>query len=210
MNSQEVARRVKKFYGREAIVIYPPVELPNVPRRGSYFRAQREKMTGEYYYLVVSRLLSYKRIDLAIKAANELKVPLKIVGTGREETRLKRMAGSTVEFLGFLSDEKISELYLGCQALIFPTDEDFGIVPVEAMSFGKPVIAFAKGGALETVIAGKTGEFFKEPTMDSLVEVWRSFDPSNYKAEDCVAQAKKFNKERFKEEILKFVRSKTG
>ena len=202
VNSREVARRVKKFYGREATVIYPPVELPNQPKNQS-----TKQPKNQFYYLVVSRLLGYKRIDLAIRAANELRVPLKIIGTGREETRLKRMAGSTVEFLGFLSDEKISELYLGCQALIFPTDEDFGIVPVEAMSFGKPVIAFANGGALETVIAGKTGEFFKEPTMDSLIEVWRSFDPSNYKAKDCITQAKKFSKERFLKEFYNFIES---
>ncbi|OGC38464.1 hypothetical protein A2V54_03785 [candidate division WWE3 bacterium RBG_19FT_COMBO_53_11] len=204
-NSQEVAKRVKKFYGRESTVVYPPVELPNAPRRGSYFRAQREKMTGEYYYLVVSRLLSYKRIDLAIKAANELKVPLRIVGTGKEEARLRRMAGPTVEFLGFVSDDKLSDVYSGCQALIFPTDEDFGIVPVEAMSFGKPVLAFAKGGALETVLAGKTGEFFREETTASLVEAWKSFDPSKYKAKDCIVQAKRFSKDRFQKEFRAFV-----
>lgn len=200
-NSQEVAKRVKKFYRREATVIYPPMELP---RRSEVGDRKSEK---EFYYLVVSRLLSYKRVDLAVQAANELRVPLKIAGTGKEEHRLKRMAGSTVEFLGFVTDDELSGLYSNCQALVFPTDEDFGIVPVEAMSFGKPVLAFAKGGSLETVVAGKTGEFFREETTASLVEAWKSFDPSKYQAKDCVAQAKKFSKERFKEEFLKFVRS---
>ena len=199
VNSQEVAKRVKKFYGREATVIYPPVELPNQPIN------QSTNQPDSFYYLVVSRLLSYKRIDLAIKAANELKVPLKIVGTGREETRLRKTAGPTVEFLGFVSDEKLSGIFGGCQALIFPTDEDFGIVPVEAMYFGRPVLAFAKGGALETVIAGKTGEFFRNDTVESLVEAWKSFDPSQYKAQDCIAQAKKFSKDRFQKEFSNFV-----
>ncbi|HLD96565.1 MAG TPA: glycosyltransferase [Patescibacteria group bacterium] len=203
VNSQEVARRVKKFYGREATVIHPPVELPNQP-----INKLTNQPTDQFYYLVVSRLLGYKRIDLAVGAANALKVPLKIVGTGREETRLKRMAGPTIEFLGFLSDEKVSELYFGCQALIFPTDEDFGIVPVEAMSFGKPVIAFAKGGAKETIVAGKTGEFFSEPTVASLVEVWRDFESSRYKAKDCIAQAKQFSKARFLKEFYNFIGSK--
>ncbi|MEX0587214.1 MAG: glycosyltransferase [Patescibacteria group bacterium] len=200
VNSNEVAKRVKKFYGREATVIYPPVELPQ-----QKLGARSRESEREFYYLVISRLLSYKRIDLAIRAANELKIPLKIAGTGREETRLKKMAGPTIEFLGFLSDEKLSELYSNCQALVFPTDEDFGIVPVEAMSFGRPVLAFAKGGALETVAAGKTGEFFQEPTVESLVEVWKNFDPSQYKPADCIAQARKFSKEKFKKEFSEFV-----
>ncbi len=202
VNSNEVARRVRKFYAREATVIYPPVELP----KSSYSAIVPSHR--QFYYLVVSRLLSYKRIDLAIQAANLLKVPLKIVGTGKEEIRLKRMAGPTVEFLGFVSDQKLSDLYSGCQALIFPTNEDFGIVPVEAMYFGKPVLALAKGGALETVLAGKTGEFFREPTAESLAEVWRNFDPSKYKAKDCIAQAQRFSKDRFLKEFRNFVESK--
>lgn len=201
VNSQEVARRVKKFYGREATVIYPPVNLP-------YSNRPVVQSSGrQFYYLVVSRLLSYKRIDLAIQAANELKVPLKITGTGKEENKLRRMAGPTVEFLGFVSDDKLSGLLSNCQALIFPTDEDFGIVPVEAMYFGRPVLAFAKGGALETIIAGKTGKFFREETVESLVEAWKSFDPSEYKAQNCIAQAKKFSKARFKKEFSGFVKN---
>lgn len=202
VNSREVAKRVKKFYGREATVIYPPVELPQK------LRIRSQELEKEFYYLVVSRLLSYKRIDLAIQAANQLKVPLKIVGTGREETRLRKMAGPAVEFLGFISDEKLSVIFSGCQALVFPTDEDFGIVPVESMYFGKPVIAFAKGGALETVVAGKTGEFFQKSTVESLMEAWRNFDPSKYKAKDCTTQAKRFSKERFQKEFRAFVESK--
>lgn len=205
-NSQQVASRIEKFYRREAKVIYPPVELPNrLP-----FQSPREDREKDWYFLVVSRLLSYKRVDLAVRAANELKVPLKIAGTGKEEKRLKKMAGSSIEFIGFVSDDKLSELYSNCQAVIFPTDEDFGIVPLEAMGFGRPVIAFAKGGALETVKAGKTGEFFKEPTVESLVEVWKNFDPTKYKSKDCVAQARKFSKGRFQKEFADFVRNSLG
>ncbi|HEB13957.1 MAG TPA: glycosyltransferase family 4 protein [candidate division WWE3 bacterium] len=200
-NSKEVAGRIKKFYSREAAVIYPPVNLPKESKVA-------EKVDEKKYYLVVSRLGAYKRIDLAIKAANKLKIPLKIVGTGKEEERLKRMAESTVEFLGFVSDSKLANIYSNCEALVFPTDEDFGIVPVEAMFFGKPVLALAKGGALETVVAGKTGEFFQDGTVDSLAEVWEKFEPSKYKASDCRTQAKKFSKERFKKEFSEFVNSK--
>lgn len=203
-NSKETAKRIKKFYGREAAVIYPPVSLEAV-----YPQALREnKMQASSYFLIVSRLAAYKRIDLAIKAANQLKVPLKIVGTGREERRLKRMAGPTVEFLGVVGDEKLPGLYRNCQALIFPGAEDFGITPVEAMSFGKPVIALGQGGALESVIDGKTGKFFEQETANSLVGALESFDPSGYKAKDCIAQAKKFSKERFQEKFKKFVSKK--
>ncbi|GMR19154.1 MAG: glycosyltransferase [Patescibacteria group bacterium] len=209
-NSQETVGRIKKFYRREAVVIYPPVSLPrpaeeNPSGLGSLTRRVEELAGG--YFLIVSRLGAYKRVDLAVRAANKLKIPLKIAGTGKEERRLKRMAGSTVELLGFVSDLKLSELYNGCQALVFPTDEDFGITPIEAMSFGKPVIALAKGGALETVVAGRTGEFFKEETVDSLAQVWGSFDPSKYKAKDCIQQARKFSKDRFKKEFSAFVES---
>lgn len=206
-NSKETARRIKKFYGREATVIYPPVSL-----RASYFRAKRGKMMQsrdkESYFLIVSRLASYKRIDLAIKACGRLNLPLKIVGTGREERRLKRMAGPTVEFLGFVPDEKLPELYRNCQAFIFPGMEDSGITPVEAMFFGKPVIALGQGGALETVIEGKTGKFFEQETVDSLVEALETFNPKDYKAKDCIAQAKKFSKERFQKEFKAFVKAK--
>jgi len=201
VNSKEVAGRVRKFYRREAEVIYPPVELP----KGIKIRPAEK--TGSYY-LLVSRLLSYKRIDLAIQAANELRIPLKIAGSGRVEKQLRKIAGPTVEFLGFVSDNKLSELYSNCEAVVFPTDEDFGIVPVEAMYFGKPVIAFAKGGSLETVLAGKTGEFFAEPTAESLAEAWRDFNPAKYKAKDCAARAKEFSKARFQREFREFVEEK--
>jgi len=165
-------------------------------------------LTTNDYYLIVSRLTAYKRIDLAIQACNRLGLPLKIVGTGREETRLKKMAGSTVEFLGFVRDERLPELYKNCKAFIFPGMEDFGITPVEAMAYGKPVIALAKGGALETIVDGKTGTFFEQETSESLMNALKSFDPSKYKAKDCIAQAEKFSKKRFRKEFKEFVEGK--
>lgn len=205
-NSKETAKRIKKFYGREAAVIYPPATLHVAKWVGLSVKPPKPSFPN--YYLVVSRLAAYKRIDLAIKAANQLKIPLKIVGAGREEQGLKRTAGPTVEFLGFVSDEKLPELYRDCRAFIFPGMEDSGITPVEAMSFGKPVIALGRGGALETVIEGKTGTFFEQETVDSLMEALKSFDPSKYKARDCIAQAKKFSKERFQKEFKTFVDAK--
>jgi len=210
-NSRETAKRIRKFYGREATVIYPPVNLPQPAGKtpGVSSSTPRVKEAGDYF-LIVSRLAAYKRIDLAIEACNRLKLPLKIVGTGREERRLRKIAGPTVEFLGFVGDREVAKLYRSCRALIFPGMEDFGITPVEAMSFGKPVVAFGRGGALETVINGKTGTFFEQETAESLMNVLKSFDPSKYKAKDCIAQAKKFSKERFQQEFKGFVRAKLG
>lgn len=212
-NSKETKQRVKKFYGREATVIYPPVSL-----EASYFRAKQgnimQERDKEPYFLIVSRLALYKRIDLAVEACVRLGLPLKIVGTGREESRLKRLAmlkskgRKVVEFLGFVGDRELAELYRSCRAFIFPGMEDFGITPIEAMSFGKPVIALGQGGALETVIEGKTGKFFDQETPESLMNALQSFDPKDYKPKDCVAQAKKFSKERFQKELREFVAEK--
>jgi len=206
-NSRETAKRIKKFYGREATVIYPPISLKPVASSQEQRTSDSRLMTNGYY-LVVSRLVEYKRIDLAIEVANRLALPLKIVGVGREEGRLKKLAGPTVEFLGLVSDERLSELYRNCQAFIFPGMEDFGITPVEAMSFGKPVIALGEGGVLETVRPGRTGTFFAQETVESLVEALESFDPKDYKPKDCIAQAKKFSKERFQKEFRNFVNEK--
>ncbi len=208
-NSKETAQRIKKFYNREATVIYPPVDL----KLANISLGREDKtLSTAGYFLVVSRLAAYKRIDLAVQACKRLNLPLKIVGTGREERRLKRLATQkpggrrVVEFLGFVGDEKLGELYRNCKALIFPGMEDFGIAPVEAMAHGKPVIALAQGGTLETVIEGRTGKFFPQETVESLVEALESFDPEDYKAKDCIAQAKKFSKKRFQKEFRTFVK----
>jgi len=209
-NSQFTADRIWKFYRRQSTVIYPPVELhkPQTPARCANALLGGE-IAGRSYLLCVSRLARAKRIDLAIKACNKLGLELWVVGTGREEKYLRSFASSRIKFLGHVSDEELSKAYTNCQALIFPAeDEDFGIVPVEAMSFGKPVIALRSGGVVETVVQGKTGVFFDEPTVASLVESLKKFKSLKFKNSDCVAQAKKFSKEKFKREIKKFVREK--
>ncbi|MCL5003992.1 MAG: glycosyltransferase [Patescibacteria group bacterium] len=201
--SQEIQRRVKKFYRRNSVVIYPPVGSIRPRLADSQGEALRKR--GEYF-LIVSRLAAYKGIDVAIKACNELKLPLKIVGTGREEGRLKAAAGPTVEFLGFRSDEEIDGLYKGAKALIFPTpDEDFGIVPVEANAHGVPVIAHKSGGPLETMVEGRTAVFFKD--INELKEALKNFDESKFDPNLCIDNAQRFSKERFQEEFKKFVES---
>jgi glycosyltransferase involved in cell wall biosynthesis len=156
-NSQEVAARIKRFYGRDALIIPPPVDLPPYV----------DQPAGDYY-LTGGRLIPYKRLHLAVEACNALRLPLVIFGEGRERTALEAIAGPTVQFTGWVSEERRRELFAGCRAFLFPGDEDFGIVPLEAMAAGRPVIAFASGGARETVVEGLTGRFFNQPTAAAL------------------------------------------
>jgi len=222
-NSKTVARRIKKFWRREAKVIYPPVDLKletgkletgNWKLDNSSLKPLASSPASSLelpasYFLVVSRLSAYKNIDIAIKACNELQLPLVVVGTGREEERLRALAGGNVKFMNFVKDSELSKLYKHCKALIFPvSDEDFGIVPVEAMSFGKPVIALRSGGVQETVIEGKTGIFFGEPTVESLVKALSDFRVGDFGPDTCKEQAAKFSKERFREEFRRFVEEK--
>ncbi|MBI3577322.1 glycosyltransferase [Candidatus Gottesmanbacteria bacterium] len=199
-NSKETARRVEKFYRRKSEIIYPPVEL----------RTQNSMTnTKRSYFLSVGRLTYSKRVDLAIQAANKLKLPLKVVGTGAEEKYLRSLAGPTVEFLGSVSDSELAELYAGAKALIFcALDEDFGIVPVEAMAYGTPVIALAQGGVLETIVPRKTGVLFNQPTVDSLLKAIRQFTNLPMSQSDCIVQAKKFEKARFQNKLKAFVEEK--
>lgn len=141
-NSYNVAERITRQYGRSACVVYPPVD----------WQAFQASHSHEGFYLMVTAFAPYKKVDLAIEAANELGIPLKIIGHGQDENRLKQMAGPSVEFLGWQPDHRVRELYARCLAVLFPGEEDFGIVPLEAMATGKPVIAYGKGGVLETVI----------------------------------------------------------
>lgn len=164
--SREVARRIHRYYGRDAEVVYPPIDT-------DYFLPEA---WDEDYFLVVSRLMPYKRVDLAIEAFNRLRLPLKVVGTGRELGRLKRMAGPTVEVLGWQPRERVRDLYASCRALIHPSKEDLGMTALEAQSAGRPVIAYGAGGALETVIDGETGLFFDSQDVSSLVGAVRRFE----------------------------------
>ncbi len=209
VNSHNTQGRVKKFYRRDSTIIYPPVEIDKIKKATA-------SLKPENFYLVVSRVVGAKGIELAIEAAKKLKTPLKIIG----ETAglywfaqgVGRLQNKYVEFVGRVTtDEELYHYYGRCRAfLALATDEDFGITPVEAMAAGRPVIAFRGGGYLESVIEGKTGEFFDEPTVESLVEVLKKFKPEKYKPEDCRKQAKKFSKERFKKEIKEFIEKHAG
>ena len=194
--SNFIKERIGKYYRRPATVIYPPVNI-------SKFPIGKWKMENGKYFLMVGRLVSYKRFDLAIRVFNHLGLPLKIVGIGPESNKLKKMAGKNIEFLGLVSDEQLAGLYAGSRALIFPQEEDFGIVPLESMASGKPVIAYGAGGALETIVEGKTGLFFSEMTDDSLVEAIRKFETTKFNPWACRAQAEKFDISVFRENILK-------
>jgi len=209
-NSKETARRVWKFYRRESTVIYPPVTLSNKIKKRLTMNDLPRRQTNQQYYLSVGRLAWAKRIDLAIQACNSLKLPLKIVGTGKEEEYLRSGAGPTIEFAGGVSDSKLDELYRGAKALIFTAlDEDFGIVPVEAMGRGVPVIGLAQGGVKETVADGKTGILFDTPDEASLVAALKRFEKMKKDwTKPCQAQAEIFEKDVFMKKLRAFVEEK--
>lgn len=197
-NSHEVERRIRKYYRRNAAVICPPVET------------DRFKVTGkdEGHFVIISRLLAYKRLDIAIEAANKLRVPLKIIGTGRDEERLKAMAGPTVEFTGRLSDEQVVDCLQRSRGLIFPGREDFGIVPLEAMACGKPVVAYGRGGALDSVIDGETGILFDEQTPDALAKAIKSLVPDEFDPQFIRRHAESFDVSMFRLRMRTFIQEK--
>jgi glycosyltransferase involved in cell wall biosynthesis len=189
--SRNAARRIAKYYRREADVVPAPIDAA---------RFDVADAIGDYF-LVVARLQSYKRIDLAVEACNRLRLPLRIVGDGPDRPRLESLAGPTVRFLGRIMDSEVQEQMARCRALIFPGEEDFGLTPLEAQAAGRPVIAFGRGGALETVVEGETGVFFREPTVDSLAQVLCDFD-DRYDSAALRDHACKFDKELFKERMF--------
>lgn len=199
-NSSYVASRIKKHYRRESEVIYPPVNTDYYTPKGQV----------RDYYLVVSRLVPYKRVDLVVDAFNSLGLPLKVIGSGSELDKLKSIAKSNIEFLGRLSDEKVREYYRACKAFIFPGEEDFGITPVEVQACGRPVVAYGKGGALETVVQGETGIFFYNQNTGNLIEAVKKFE--NNADEFCIDNIRKnaltFSEDTFKEKIKNFVLEK--
>jgi glycosyltransferase involved in cell wall biosynthesis len=195
--STEIQERIQRYYERDSVVIYPPVDTER-------FKPVAQDEV-EDYFLVVSRLIPYKRIDLAIEAANRLGVKLKIGGRGRDIERLQSLAGENVEFLGFVPDEELPHLMAKAKAFIFPGLEDFGITPVQSQAAGRPVIAFEGGGALDTVLAGKSGEHFAEQTVESLVEVMRDFDAQKYDPVWMRQHALKFDTQVFNQQIDAFM-----
>ena len=190
--SDFVGDRIQKYYHKSSTLIYPPVETA---------KFQLATTPSEDYFLMTGRLVSYKKFDVAIKAFNELKLPLKIIGTGPELARLKKLAGQTIEFLGAIPDEALSKYYQQAQALIFPQEEDFGIVPLEAMASGRPVIAYRAGGATETVIEGETGVFFDVQTSEALAAAVRKFAAMKFDSARCRVQAEKFGVAKFQANI---------
>jgi glycosyltransferase involved in cell wall biosynthesis len=210
--SEEVQKRIKKYYDRESELIYPPVMLENQKseiRNPKLIKNTKNKKYGNEYYLLVSRLskfTKYKRIDLAIDACNKLKLPLKIVGDGNMRKDLEKLAGPTIEFAGSINDKELIKYYKNCKALIFPGLEDLGLVMIEAQLFGKPVIALNKGGAKELVINGKTGFLFKNQNTEDLVNALKSFEKMEFNSKDCIENARKFNKLSFKRKFMFVVR----
>jgi glycosyltransferase involved in cell wall biosynthesis len=189
--STEIRERIRRYYGRDSEIIYPPVATA---------RFQPASRT-EDYFLVVSRLIPYKRIDLAVQACTRLGLPLRVGGRGRDIDRLREMAGPTVEFLGYVPDEQLPELMARCKAFLFPGLEDFGITPVQAQAAGRPVIAFRGGGALDTVIPGQTGELFDAMTVDSLADALARFDASAYSPAALRAHAERFDERVFEQQL---------
>jgi len=204
--STAVQDRISKYYDRDSVVIFPPLQFPNINQKSLI------KNQNSGYFLVVSRLerISYKKIDIAIKACNELKLPLKIVGIGKGEKNLKKLAGPTVEFLGQLTDEDLSYYYKNCRALLFPGIEDFGLVMVEAQAFGKPVIAFRGGGAMDIIKEGVTGEFFDKQTPNSLKETLAKFEDNSYNGKLCRENAQRFSFQMFEKKFREFLSKKSS
>ncbi|HWY79478.1 MAG TPA: glycosyltransferase [Candidatus Sulfotelmatobacter sp.] len=203
--SKEVQDRIKKYYGLDSFIIYPPVELTSKNELLGSSLKKNKKGKG---YLIVSRLskfTKYKRIDLAIQACNELKLPLQIIGEGSWKKELEQMAGPTIEFIGNVDDTQLVKYYQNCRALLFPAIEDFGLTIVEAQSFGKPVIAFRGGGALETVKEGKTGIFFDKQTKDSLIHALLTFENMHFDPAVSKKNARQFSQNSFKTAFLKLV-----
>ncbi len=192
-NSSYVGERIQKYYGRKSTVIPPPVDL---------FKFTSTSGERDDYYLAVGRLIPYKRFDLIVDACKAAGKKLKVVGVGPSLKELKKRGNENIEFLGKISDEELKAVYQKAKALIFPQLEDFGIVPLEAMACGTPVIAYKKGGALETVTEGVSGLFFEEQTVESLVKALHRFEKHSWDPTEVSKSIEQFSSARFKSELL--------
>lgn len=195
--SDAVKRRIDKYYDLDSEIIYPPVDLEK-------FKNKKGRVINKHgeYYLVVSRLVSYKKVDLAINAFNILGKKLVVIGSGKERSKLKKMAKKNIIFENGLTDEELTNYYINTKALIFPQVEDFGLVAVEAQACGTPVIALAQGGALDTVVDGETGVFFEKQNVHSLISAIRKFNAIHFYKGKIKKNVEKFSKERFKREFF--------
>jgi glycosyltransferase involved in cell wall biosynthesis len=196
-NSETVAKRIKTFYGRDSIVIPPPIDVS---------RFQPDTVQ-EDYYLVLSRLVPYKRIDLAVAACTKLKRKLLVIGDGPDRARLEKIAGPSIQFLGRQSDEAVARYAARCRALLFPGEEDFGMTPLEVNAAGRPVIAFRAGGALETVVEGRTGIFFDQPNTESLMQAIEAFESYSWNAVDLRAHAARFDRTVFAARLIDYLKT---
>jgi len=197
-NSNYIARRIKKIYGKESTVIYPPVDVEK-------FKLHEEK---EDFYLTASRMVPYKKIDLIVEAFSKTDKKLIVIGTGPDMEKIKSFAKNNVEFLGFASDKVLLAYMQKAKAFVFAAEEDFGIIPVEAQACGTPVIAFGKGGALETVVDNETGIFFHEQTADSIIEAVHNFEKQKFDTKIIRKNAEKFSVAIFEKKYSKFVEKK--
>ncbi len=198
--SQTIRQRIAKVYRRDSTIIYPPVDT-------SRFAPSNRV---EDYYLIVGRLVPYRRIDILIEAFNKLQRPLIIAGEGRDRARLESLAESNIQFLGYVPDEDLPDLMARCHAFMWPGEEDFGITPIQVMASGRPVIAYAAGGALETVLPGRTGVLFKEQTAEAIVKAVESFDATAVDVREICTFAEQFDSELFKRKIQRFVEEKAS
>jgi glycosyltransferase involved in cell wall biosynthesis len=193
-NSQLTAARVRRYFGRESAVLYPPVEL---------CRFERGPVGDQY--MVLAELMAHKRIDVAVRAFNALRLPLVVVGDGPEMRRLRRLAGPTISFTGRVSDQHVAELLSRTRALVVTATEEFGIAAVEALAAGRPVIALGEGGVRESVVEGETGTFFTPCDPDALADAVRRFDPMAIDPHACRAAAERFGAERFRSALKRIV-----
>lgn len=194
---QNMVREIEKNYQMPSVVVFPPISIKDYPVASAY---------GDYF-LTVSRLISHKRVDVAIDACNRLKQKLIVVGDGPERESLEKRAGDTIQFVGRIPDDELRQLYVHSRALIFPSHEDYGIVPLESQACGVPVIAFGKGGALETIREGETGVFFAEQTADSLIDAIKVFETKTFSPAQIRSWAGNFDRENFIKELKRFVES---
>ena len=193
--SQEVRHRIAKIYRRDSVIIYPPVDTT---------RFEPSNRVDDYY-LMVGRLVPYRRLDLLIAAFNKMKRPLLIAGSGRDRERLEALANDNIKFLGYVPDEELPDLMARCKAFMFPGEEDFGIAPIQAMAAGRPVIAYAGGGALDTVIDGQTGVLFKEQTVEGIIDAVEGFDPNSVSPLTIRQHAEQYDTAVFKQKMHDFI-----
>ena len=199
-NSPVVQARIAKYYRRESAYIPPPVDASRFSVAASH----------EDYFLIVSRLVPYKRIDLAVQAFTTLGLPLRVIGAGRDEARLRKLAGKNVRFMGRLSDADVRQQMAGCRAFLFPGEEDFGITPLEAQASGRPVIAYGAGGARATIVPGVTGLFFDTQTPQALADTVRAFRDEDFDPQTIRRHAEEFSEERFVRQVTAFVEARVA